>query len=141
MLQTESHTSREFAARATQRSKHGFEALSSQFAEFRLARAFFLRLLGRICGENAVVALDTHIINPYNVKKRNVFIPRPQTRVPQSHPSSLMIDRICAFGAAGLTVSRGVPMMGNELTRRSVRKEYLGLSFSISFKLSSYFWP
>lgn len=67
MLQTESHASCEFTARATQRSKHGFKALSSQFAEFRLSCAFPLRLLGGICGENAVVTLHAHVINLYNV--------------------------------------------------------------------------
>ena len=59
VLQTERHASCEFTAQATQRPKHGFEALSSEFAKFGLARAFLLRLLGGICGEDTIVTLHT----------------------------------------------------------------------------------
>jgi len=72
VLQTESHTSCEFTAHATQRPKHGFEAFSCQSAEFRLASAFLLRLLSGICREDAIVTLDAHIVNPYVKTRREV---------------------------------------------------------------------
>lgn len=67
VFQTESHASSKFATGAAQRSKHGVKAFSSQFAEFRLAGTLLFRLLGGICGEDAVVTLH-HIVNPYSMK-------------------------------------------------------------------------
>lgn len=137
MLKTESHTPCQFATPSRHSAKHSLESLASKLAKCDFASVFSFGLFCRVSGVNRVISLIS----------RSVTFRHASVKYPRRHRTRGLVFwyfRLNLYTTHADDSSRGsarLMLVAKRLTRLLVRKLYLGLLSSRSFRLLSYLAP